>query len=55
MLEHHYSQAAVLVSSSIHNEQIENLWSDVYRCVGILFAELFCEMENGFLNSLGEI
>ena len=44
MLEQHRSESAVLVGSSTHNERIERLWRDVYRCVGILFADLFREM-----------
>ena len=41
MVEHHQSQAAVLVGSSTHNKRIEHLWRDVYRCVGVIFADLF--------------
>ena len=49
MLEYHHSQAAVLVGSSTHNEQIECLWRDV-------FADLFREMENdGYFNNLDEV
>ena len=34
MLEHHQSESAMLVGS----------WRDVYRCVGVLYADLFREM-----------
>ena len=56
MFEQCNSQSAVLVGSSTHNERIERLWRDVYRCVGVLFADLFREMENdGILSSLDEL
>ena len=45
MLEQHHSESAVLVGSSTHNERIERMWRDVYRCVGVIFADLFREME----------
>ena len=56
MFEQHNSQSAILVGSSTHNERMERLWRDVYRCVGVLFADLFREMEHdGVLNSLDEL
>ena len=56
MLEQHHSESAVLVGSSTHNERIERLWRDVYRCVGVLFADLFREMEGeGNLSCLNEV
>lgn len=52
----HQSETAVLVGSSIHNERIERLWRDVYRCVGVLYADLFRRMEaDGKLDCLNEI
>ena len=36
MFELHHSQSAILVGSSTHNERIERLWRDIYRCVGAL-------------------
>ena len=45
MLEQHNSQSALLVGSSTHNERMERLWSDVRRCVAVLFADLFRGME----------
>jgi len=38
MIEQHSSNEAVITGSSTHNERIERLWRDVYRCVGVLFA-----------------
>ena len=56
MLEQHRSESAVLVGSSTHNERIERLWRDVYRCVGVLFADLFREMESdNALSCLNEV
>ena len=56
MFEEHNSQSAVLVGSSTHNERIGRLWRDVYRCVGVLFADLFREVENdGILNTVDEL
>lgn len=56
MLEQHNYPSAVLVGSSAHNERIERLWRDVYRCVGVLYADLFREMENDcVLSSLDEL
>ena len=56
MLEQHRSESAVLVGSSTHNERIERLWRDVYRCVGVLYADLFREIEaDGRLNCLNEV
>jgi len=49
----HSSSSAVLTGSSTHNEHIERLWRDVYRCVSVLFHDLFHTMENdGNLNCL---
>ena len=33
MIESHASELAVITGSSTHNERIERLWRDVYRCV----------------------
>lgn len=35
-----------LVGSSVHNQRIERLWKDVFRCVGHYFYSLFYEMES---------
>lgn len=56
MLEQHQSDSAVLVGSSIHNERIERLWRDVQRCVAVIFADLFRQMEaDGLLDCHNEV
>ena len=35
-----------LTGSSVHNQRIERLWRDTFRCVGQLFYALFYEMED---------
>ena len=37
MTEQRADASAVITGSSTHDEQIECLWCDVYRCVGVLF------------------
>lgn len=55
MVEQHNSRNAVLVGSSTHNQRIERLWRDVFRCVGIVFYDLFTELEaEGCLDPLNE-
>ena len=45
MVEQHASRHAVITGSSTHNERIERLWRDVYRCVGVVFADTFRALE----------
>lgn len=45
MVEQHASVSAVLTGSSTHNQRIERLWRDVYRCVGVLFHDCFHQLE----------
>ena len=45
MVDQHASTSCVVTGSSTHNERIERLWRDVFRCVGILFYETFQTLE----------
>ena len=55
MVEQHSTTDAVITGSSIHNERIERLWRDVFRCVGIVYHDYFRKLEeDGFLNPLNE-
>ena len=56
MIEQHTDDSAVITGSSTHNERIECLWCDVHRCVGVVFADTFRELEEeGKLDALNEI
>ena len=56
MVHQHQTTECVLVGSSVHNERIERLWRDVFRCVLSVFYETFKEMENdGTLDCLNEV
>ena len=56
MIEQRSSSDSVITGSSTHNERIERLWRDVYRCVGVLFHDTFYELEdNGYLDCLNEV
>ncbi len=43
--EQHGSTSAVITGSSTHNQRIERLWRDVYRCVGVLYHDCFRKLE----------
>ena len=45
MIEEHVSDRAVIVGSSTHNERVERLWRDVFRCVAIIFYSTFKQLE----------
>ena len=45
MVEQHASTSAVVTGSSTHNEWIERLWRDVFRCVGVLYHDTFRKLE----------
>ena len=56
VIEQHADNAAVITGSSTHNERIERIWRDVYRCVGVLFADTFRMLEEeNRLDSLNEV
>lgn len=56
MIEHHMSDGAVIVGSSVHNERIERLWRDVFRSVYSVFYSTFKELEDdGELNPMNGI
>ena len=46
MIEQHRSDRAIVVGSSTHNERIEHLWRDVFRCVGTVFYTTFKRLED---------
>ena len=45
MLHMHDSPTAIVAGSSTHNERIECLWRDMYRCVSCHYYELFYALE----------
>ncbi len=54
--EQHGSISAVVTGSSTHNERIERLWRDVYRCVGVMYHDCFHKLEEEeCLDPLNEI
>lgn len=55
-MEQHESESAVITGSSTHNERIERMWRDVYRCVSVSFSDVFRELEdNRHLDVLNEV
>ncbi len=56
MIEQHASSLAVITGSSTHNQRIEHLWHDVFRCIGILFYNTFYKLEEeNYLDCLNEV
>ena len=49
-------QVLSLQGSSTHNERVEHLWHDVYRCVGVLYHDTFAALEEeSQLDPLNEV
>lgn len=46
MLLHGTTSNPVITGSSVHNQRIERLWRDTYRCVLSLFYQLFYYLED---------
>ena len=44
--EAHEDPSAAVFGSSTHNERIERLWRDVYRCVSAHYCEMFYNLES---------
>ena len=52
---HNQDYSCVITGSSVHNERVERLWCDVYRCVARVFSDLFRDLERGgMLDPLNE-
>ena len=45
MIAQHGDERVVITGSSPHNQRIERLWWDVFRCVGILFYDVLYALE----------
>lgn len=50
MLVHGRNRNPVLTGSSVHNQRVERLWRDTYRCVVSLYYQIFY-----YLEDLGEL
>ena len=56
MIQNSVHENPMLTGSSTHNQRIERLWRDVYRCVVGVYHQLFYFLEeSGRLNPLSEI
>ena len=53
MMQEHSSHSAVITGAYTHNERIERLWRGVYRCVGVIFNNVF--QDEGHLDCLSEV
>ena len=56
MLLHGQCRNPVLTGSSVHNQRVERLWRDTYRCVLSLYYQVFYYLEDTtYLNPTSEI
>lgn len=56
MIKQHDTNECVLVGASVHDERIEQLWHDVFRCVLSVFRDIFQQMERDeVLDCLNEV
>lgn len=56
MLTHSKYTNPVITGASVHNQRIERLWRDVFRCVLSVFYQLFYHLEEmGKLDPLSEV
>ena len=53
MIAQHENEHVVITGSSTHNERIERLWRDVFRCVE-RFYDIFYSLEEAALDPLNE-
>ncbi len=56
MVEQHCDSSSVITGSSTHNQRIERLWRDVFRCVASIFYHIFYKLEDeNILDCLNEV
>ena len=46
MVEQHCDSSSIITGSSTHNQRIERLWRDVFRCVASIFYHIFYKLED---------
>jgi len=56
MLIHGHKKNPMITGASVHNQRVERLWRDTYRCVLSVFYQIFYHLEeNGFLDPTSEL